>query len=333
VNPIYTIVGLAASPDGSGYHRMYQPFSQLKKPDNSRHEIMINPPGRQVPPPTAEDVEAVDVLIMQRPVGTLGMRGFDGLEGAVARVYEIDDDILHADPSGLPHLCNRRLRESVVYCLERAEMVTVSTPYLAEEFSQYNPNIYVLPNYIHERVLNTPRRQRDKLTIGWAGGGSHTMDLCAIQDPLRRVLDAHPEVDMHFVGTDYSPLFHRECLWSGWEGDVWDYYPRLDFDIGICPLADVKFNYSKSHLKALDYGALGIPVIATDQPAYRDYVQDGKTGYLCRTHDDWEKRLTELIHDAQARAELGTAGKALAAENTIQGHWREWEVAYESCVR
>jgi glycosyltransferase involved in cell wall biosynthesis len=327
VNPVRVVVGIAAGADGSGYHRMFQPFNHLNK--NSRHAILIAPPGRQVPPPTREDVEEIDVLVMQRPVGTMGMRGFDAIDGAVTRVYEIDDDLLHADPSGLPHLCDKRLRDSVVYCMERAEMVTVSTPYLAEEFSRYNPDIHVLPNYINETVLNIPRRKRDRLTIGWAGGGSHMMDLCAVQEPLRAVLDAHPDVDMHFVGTDYSPLFHRECLWSGWNGDVFDYYPRLDFDIGICPLADVRFNYSKSHLKALDYGAMGIPVIATDQPAYRDYVQDGVTGYLVKSHEEWEKRLTELIHDPDARAEMGAAGKRQAAENTIQGHWQEWERVYE----
>ena len=211
-------------------------------------------------------------------------------------------------------------------------MVTVSCPYLAEEFARYSSNIRILPNYIDEKVFDLPRRRRDRVTVGWAGGGSHMMDLCAVQDPLRAVLDPRPDVDMHFVGTDYSPLLHRECLWSGWNGDIWDYYRVLDFDIGIAPLADVKFNYSKTHLKALDYGALGIPVIATDLPPYHDYVQDGVTGYLVKTHEEWQRRLRELINDEAMRQEMGAAGRKLAEQNTIQGHWREWEQAYESAA-
>ena len=163
------------------------------------------------------------------------------------------------------------------------------------------------------------------MTVGWAGGDSHLVDMCYVQDPLRAVLDRHPEVDMHFTGRDFSPLLHRECLWTGWHGDIWDYYKAIDFDIGLAPLADIPFNYSKSHLKALDYAARGVPVIAQDLPPYRDFVVDGVTGYLVRSHAEWEKRLEELIGDAGARAEMGAAALELAAKWTIQEHWGMWE--------
>ena len=329
---ILTIAAIPAGHDGSAYYRLYQPVTKLK--EFGRHLVGIPAPGSQISAPRPEDLEGVDVLVMQRPVGKLGSKGWDSIAGSTARVYEIDDDLLTADPSGLPHLCDPKLRESVRHLLAASEMVTVSTPYLAELYSQFNPNVRVLPNYIHERVITEIRRpRRDRVTFGWAGGNSHLADMCSVQYPLRTFLHANPQVDFHWIGPDFSPLVHRECLWSPWAENVWDYYRKVDFDVGIAPLADIPFNRSKSYLKALDFAALGVPVIAQDMEPYREFVEDGVTGYLVRTHDEWLARLTELAHDESARAELGAAAQKKAAGFTIQEHWPEWQDAYEAAAR
>ena len=39
---------------------------------------------------------------------------------------------------------------------------------------------------------------------------------------------------------------------------------------------------SKSAIRAIEYGALGIPVVASDVGPYRDHIVDGVTGYLIR---------------------------------------------------
>jgi glycosyltransferase involved in cell wall biosynthesis len=214
-------------------------------------------------------------------------------------------------------------------------MVTVSAPYLAGELSRYNRNVRVLPNLVSADLLDLSRRRgrEGKVTVGWAGGASHLPDWAHAHDWVRPALQRHAgTVDMHFVGKDYSPLLHHPCLWTSWTDDIWDYYRAIDFDIGLAPLADIPFNYSKSHLKALEYAALGIPVIATDLPPYRDLVIDGVTGYLVSSAEEWDKRLTELISDEAARQEMGAAAKKLAAQHTIQGNWQLWESAYQEAA-
>jgi glycosyltransferase involved in cell wall biosynthesis len=211
-------------------------------------------------------------------------------------------------------------------------MVTVSTPYLAELYAPFNSNIVVLPNCVKAELLDMPRKRTERVTVGWQGGTSHLVDLCAVQDPLREVLDAHPDADMHWIGVDYSPLVRRACRFTPWSDDVGDYYKAVDFDIAIAPLADVPFNRAKSHLKALDAAARGIPIICTDMEPYRDFVIDGETGYLVRTPEEWVKRLTDLIHDEAARTEMGAAAKRVAAGYTMQGNWQRWERTYESAA-
>lgn len=312
---------------------MYLPFKHLAA--NSRHLAVIPAPGRTVPMPTADVMEGVDTFVAQRPVGPLGMRTWDGLEGVTARVYEVDDDLLTADPSALPHLTPERVRDSIRYMLERSEMVTVSTPYLAEQVAPFNGNVRVLPNCVNADLLDLNRRRgrEGRVTVGWAGGQSHLPDWAHAGEWLGPVLRRHADtVDFHFVGADYSPLLHLPCLWTGWDDDIWTYYRAIDFDIGIAPLGPIGFNRSKSHLKALEYAALGIPVVASDLEPYRGIVIDGVTGYLVSTPQEWDKRLAELINDQAAREEMGAAARERARQFTIQGNWQLWDSAYEEAA-
>ena len=336
-----TIIAMAGGADGSGYYRLYLPFKHLAA--NSRHLALIPPPGRTPPQPSRADMEDVDVFIAQRPIGAVGMRTWDNLAGTVARVYEVDDDLLTVDPSGLPHLCDERIRESIRGLLTASEMVTVSTPYLAELYAPLNSNIRVLPNFVKAGLLDMPRIRRDRVTIGYQGGASHLVDMCAVQDELRDVLDANPDTDMHWIGVDNSPLtwvrrpwLRERCRFTRWSEDVGDSYRAVDFDIAIAPLAGgdlVPFNRAKSSIKALEAAARGIPVIAQDMEPYSDFVKDGETGYLVRTGEEWVKRLTDLIHDEAAREELGRNAREQAKACTIEGNWQLFEKAYEEASR
>ncbi|MFI5363268.1 MAG: glycosyltransferase [Elusimicrobiota bacterium] len=55
--------------------------------------------------------------------------------------------------------------------------------------------------------------------------------------------------------------------------------------------------------------ALGLPVVASDLPAYRDAVVPGETGFLVKSEVELLERCQELIDDADLRRRLGAAGR------------------------
>jgi len=87
------------------------------------------------------------------------------------------------------------------------------------------------------------------------------------------------------------------------------------------------FARAKSAVKALEYAALGIPVIASDVGPYREFVLDGVTGYLVRRDHEWERRLRDLANDDAMRIEMGAKAREHARDWTIQANWRHWEQA------
>jgi hypothetical protein len=320
-------LGLPANPDGCGYYRMWQPFAQLQA--HSGHEVFIPPPGQHLVDLNEDEVATFDLVTRQRPNGRPQLRDWRRWKPHTRLVYEADDNLLEPDPSGLPAWLDDEIRDSVIDCLHLSDLVTVSTEPLAEVYRPHvaDPaNVVVLPNAIHADLLTIRRPRRNQITLGWAAGQTHLQELPILQGPLTD-LRRTEAFDLHLVGMDYRPLLGGR--WTPWQSNLWDYYRAVDFDIALCPLADTAFNRCRTPIKALEAAALGIPVVASDVEPYRGFVVDGVTGFLCRTEADWRARLRELIHDLEARAELGDKARQVAADHTIQTRWRDWAAAYE----
>lgn len=303
-----------------GYYRITLPFDVLTA---KGHDIGMSygwaDQARDYPIIVGQRVSKVDAVAIWRR-----------LRPTHKLVYETDDDLWSVDPLNFSahRAHNPAMLDAAEQTIRVSHMVTVSTEPLAEVLRRHHDNVVVLPNHIDGRLLDLERPRRDKVTVGWAGGDSHLRDLTAIAPYLKRFLARNPGVEFHNVGTDFTTLLRIPGRNTGWSADIWGYYRNIDFDIGIAPLAPTVFNRSKSAIKALEYAALGIPVVASDSEPYRPFVLDGVTGFLVRRDHEWEQRLRDLAHDEAMRTEMGAKAKQHAADWTIQNGWRRWENAY-----
>ncbi|MGH3677260.1 MAG: glycosyltransferase [Mycobacterium sp.] len=281
--------------------------------------------------------DGVDVIVGQMIGGVYNapivQRWWRRLANDAGLVYELDDDPFNVEPHNPAYgeYGSPVRQDSITRCIQVADLVTASTDVLAQRIRRLNPNVVVLQNRIDENVLQLIRPRCGRLTIGWAGGVSHLNDIKECAYGLRRALDRH-DVEAHFIGADFRRLIARPVRYTPWCDNTTDYYRLIDFDIGLAPLAPTVFSESKSHIKALEYAALGIPVIASDVAAYRNFVVDGVTGWLVRREHEWASRLRQLICDEEMRREMGTNARELAADWTIQHGWQEWESAYQSVL-
>ena len=258
-------------------------------------------------------------------------------------VYELDDDCFSVEPvnwQAYSTFSRADVQDAIAHCCEVADLVTVSTEPLAQVMRQYNPNVAVLPNFIPRRVLDLPERpHREFPRIGWMGGASHGLDMQIICSPLRRFLD-RPEFakwDAHVCGVDFRPAIrHPRAGYTPWIPVLTDpdgFYSSIDFDIGLAPLRWSVFNRSKSYIKALEYAARGIPVIATDIEPYSDFVIHGVTGFLAKQDHEWLGYMCELASDEGLRESMGAAAREHARQFTIEGNWQLWEQAYAPLLR
>lgn len=332
------IKGVTKQWEGGGYYRVRQPLDELGK---NGHETSYVPARSDV------QADGADIIVGQFVGGraerisaaahvftTVQVHAWwRDLYRKCGLVYELDDDPFELESHNpMYHVySNPIVQDSITHCMSIAHLVTVSTEPLADRMRKYNPNIVVLKNRIDESVLKLQRPQQDRLTIGWAGGDSHARDIESASYGIKRVMDWHKDIDVHFIGSDLRRLVKtpRPIRFSEWCPDTTEFYKLIDFDIGIAPLVPTVFAETKSHIKALEYSALGIPVVATDCAPYRDFVIDGVTGFLVKRDHEWAHRLRDLINDEAMRTEMGVKARELASHWTIQVGYQEWEAAYK----
>jgi glycosyltransferase involved in cell wall biosynthesis len=224
--------------------------------------------------------------------------------------------------------------------LAAAHLVTTSTEHLANVLRQCTTApVVVLPNHVPRWATELPapweREPRTRVVAGHTGGSSHARDFGEVAKPLRSWLQRHGEhAEFHAIGADSTPrvtTIRSHTRHTKWTADVAGYLSSIDFDIGLAPLRGTEFARSKSPLKAMEYGALGIPVVASDVEPYSGYVQHGVTGFLCRTAKDWRTALDALM-DPDLRHAMGLANRLQACEHLIEDHAHLWLEAYERAM-
>lgn len=331
---------------GCSYYRIETPLRELARHDG--FEVTFadsgdkNPAGK--PLITLSDLEGQDVIVAQRWNKHTGLSVWRRARTPYSRlVYELDDDLwsITAENWAAYNLYNRPdIRDAVEHAAMTADLVTVSTEPLAAVLRQFNANVAVLPNCVPGWVLGLPQRTaRPRPRVGWQGGASHGVDIGVAASPVRRFLRRFPSWDLQLNGTDYRTTFRvpeDRAFYAPWiqvNDDPRGYFGSIDFDIGLAPLNPTAFADSKSGIKVIEYGARGIPSVATYCPAYRSVITHGVDGFLVRRDHEWLKYLSELASDDGLRAKMGEAARDMAARHTAEDGWTAWRDAYEGLFR
>jgi glycosyltransferase involved in cell wall biosynthesis len=322
---------------GCGYYRLILPLTELGK---HGHEVTLVNYFKENIAAALKTSGDYDLVVAER------LHKYDGLSSwRAARnqnnrlVFENDDDIFNVNVENWTAYNlykNADVREAITAYAEWADMVTVTTGPLAEVFREFNPNTVILSNCLPDVAFSAslPGPQR-RLRIGWVGGASHGRDIHVATPSVRRFIQRNPDWDLYLGGNDYRPTFkvpvdraHFEP-WHAIADDTGAYFDSMDFDIGLCPVLETDFARSKSNIKAVEYGARGIPVIASDVTCYRDYIEHGFNGFLAKTDHDWMKYLNELANDVVMRRIMGRNNLWMAEQYKISERWTRWETSYK----
>jgi glycosyltransferase involved in cell wall biosynthesis len=223
---------------------------------------------------------------------------------------------------------------------KRACGTTVSTAQLAREYHPYNPNIYIVPNYLDKEKWDNPivKRNDGKIRIGWAGGNAHADDLKMISKVLDKIIKEYKgKVIFETMGMTRAELagvfpmevFGEVCPACGYEGEL-HHYPgeSLDhyatvlaskgWDIALAPVINNSFGQCKSNLKIMEYSALGIPVVASPITPYLDSARSGAKISFAETFEEWYNTIKELIENVEKRDQFARNNKEWVSRYWIQ---------------
>ncbi len=214
--------------------------------------------------------------------------------------------------------------------LHSVDLIQVSTPELAKVYRPYG-DIVILENCVENELYDkVPKRKNKKPVIGWFGTRTHKADLeitrgCyPSQDKFKMLLAGWPEVaDMlfkNFTNLEVIQPYRIEELPS--------IVKKCDF--GIAPLVDNRFNAGKSDLKGIEFGAAGLPVIASDVPPYRRWIDHNRNGFLVKKNKTkfWIRYMDQLLNDEKLRLKMGKEAKKDALKRDIKANIDKWVKAH-----
>jgi glycosyltransferase involved in cell wall biosynthesis len=75
------------------------------------------------------------------------------------------------------------------------------------------------------------------------------------------------------------------------------------------PLQDTEQNRSKCAFKAIEYMACGVATVCSAVGENLHLIEDGRTGLLAHTPDEWHEKLGALLRDRALCGRLGRAGQ------------------------
>lgn len=321
------VFGWLADQSACGHYRIMWPFEAMRGIGVDA-EVRESLSGQEM---IDADVTIAQRTVLPGPVALLDL----AVEHGAKVVFEIDDDLFHLDPANplFSHFQQPLIRAGLQLALSRSAAVFVSTEPLADVMREYNDAVYVIPNCMPDYMVDLSREAAKVERAGgarilWAGSATHHGDF--IKDAkygLKRVLQ---RTDARFtcMGYDYRRQLGVDGEYVGWADDIPSFHRSLvGYDIGLCPLAKNTFNRSKSGIKAMEYQACGIVPVATDCEAYRDVIEHGVDGFLCRTPEDWKDALCTLASDHDLRLKMMMNGLQRTAERTYRENAWRWKVA------
>lgn len=337
--PKKKVLFVARDDGGCGFFRCQQPSEFL-----TRSGLAIGDFAFQNP--TREQLHDADLVVLQNTgsVEASTMVKYM-LENKIPFITEFDDFVHHISPhnEGGYHTWNPAtlFLNRAMEATRSALGMTVSTPQLAREYFPYNPNIFVVPNYLDRDRWEQPivKRTDGKIRIGWCGGNAHGDDLHMISKVLEKIVkERNGKVVFETMGMTAKELTgvfpmgetnEESCPSCGFEG-VLHHHPgeRLEdyptvlagrgWDIAVAPVIDNGFGNAKSDLKLKEYSAVGLPVVASPVAPYREAQEDGCAVTLARTFEEWYIALNDLIDSEEKRREMVRVNKEWIARYWIQ---------------
>ena len=232
-------------------------------------------------------------------------------------IYDIEDNILTTQNSALNPITKvLKGPDKAAYLIRESDHVITSSPFLNDYCLKRNRKkccTYISSSVDTDTFLPINAYSNKRIaTIGWTGTFSSKIYLDLLQNVFRE-LQKRCRFKLRVISNfQYElPGIDLEVIQWTREKEVED---LQGIDIGVYPLPQDEWVLGKSGLKAIQYMAFGLPVVATDVGTTPRIINHLQNGWLVRTEEEWLEALETLVKNPLQRRALGEAARRTVVE-------------------
>ncbi|MFA5553081.1 MAG: glycosyltransferase [Phycisphaerae bacterium] len=238
------------------------------------------------------------------------VQGYETFERFLKKpcVMDVDDSIWLDKPFG---------KYAIPRISRRMDTIIAGNSYLADWFSKYCKNVFVVPTVINTDRYKPKSDYSEKFTIGWTGMVCCYKYIKPIEKPLQRFLQKHPEVEMLFVAERpyKSPLLPSERIRFYRWNEQMETAALQEMSVGIVSLPDDEWTRGKCSLKMLGYMSAGLPVVVSPVGVNNDILAKGQVGFAAKSEDEWFDALETIYKDVFLRIKMGNNGRKIVEQH------------------
>ncbi len=206
--------------------------------------------------------------------------------------------------------------------VSKAAGIIVANDFLYEKVKKLNQNIIKIPTVVDIDLYRVKTNKFDKFTMVWIGTPVTYMYLEKYAEVLRRMTEKH---DFELLVIARKSLAKRRIEGVNMRFVNWSQESEIELllksHVGIMPLTDDEFSKGKSAFKLIQYSAAGLPVIASPIGENTKIIDNGKTGFLADSPEEWLEALDKLINDKSLYSKMAETTSKASENYSIQKYF------------
>lgn len=213
--------------------------------------------------------------------------------------------------------------------MKLADYCITTTPALKRELEKYGKEVFINKNVASEKMLKLSidaRKENCKkngeIVIGYLSGSiTHNPDFELVKPALIKIMDEYKNVKLCLMGHLDLPKdlerFGDRIVRKPFED--WRKLPDViaGLDINLAPIEETIFNEAKSENKWTEAALCKVVTVASDFGAFKNVIEDGKTGILCKNGEEWYRKLKQIIEEPGKRLKIANNAYKKAKEEYI----------------
>jgi hypothetical protein len=265
-------------------------------------------------------------------------------------IYEVDDIVFKDDIPDYNRckdaFADPKIAESILEIMGMMDEVTVTCQYMKDYYiyKTGNKNVTIVPNYPprfwldghynRQKIVNNFEKNKKRPRILYSGSGTHidVLNRTGLNDDFAHVTDAiiKARKKFKFVWKGCYPLKMKPFIDNG-EMEYIEWSQLLDYPRGLAetdcnavfaPLQDNVFNRSKSNIKIIESGGIGLP------GAFQDMCTYDVADYKFSSGDDLISQLENLTSNIDKYMEASDKTRKYVESMWLEDHIAKYEAIY-----
>jgi glycosyltransferase involved in cell wall biosynthesis len=231
-------------------------------------------------------------------------------------IFDFDDAVFgndSYDPRGIASTLRERRFAGVVAA---ADQIIAGNHFLKESAiagGARADSVYVMPTCIDPSKYPLAKHHSgDSLNLVWIGSAATLTGLERRRDLVEKLADRFPHLRLRIICDRFPDFAHPPIDAIPW-AEATEAAEIAQSDIGMTWLPDDPWSRGKCGLKVLQYYGAGLPVIANSIGVHPEMIDDGVTGILADTDQQWIDAIC-LLRDPAQRQPMGRAARKFVEE-------------------